>query len=274
MTHTITGHTKITGVIGHNIHYTKSPLIHNYWYQYYNINGVYVCFNTNPDDFETAVKGLFAAGIAGLNVTVPFKERAFEICESVTSQAKRAKAVNCLTIKENKIIGHNTDGIGFYNALRYLDNRLDLTDKTILIIGAGGASAAIISYLSQFKVKIKILNRTFEKAKILADSFSDIIDIQAVNKPCIADIIIQTTNVKKIEAGNILDIHDDIMYQASYVIDINYGDNAGDFLVKPRLMGIKNCDGLEMLLQQADPAFEFFNDKHIEITNILRDKLI
>jgi shikimate dehydrogenase len=270
---TITGYTKITGVIGDNIQYTKSPLIHNYWYTHYNIDGVYLCFNTTLDSFETAVKGLFASGVIGLNVTVPFKERAFLLCDITSDAAQKAQAVNCLTYKDNKIIGHNTDGIGFYNALRHLDNNLDLNNKTILMIGAGGASASIISYLSQFSVKIKILNRTFDKAKLLVDKFVDIVDIQAVQIPCVCDILIQTTNVKKIETGNILDIPVSIIAQAHYVIDINYGDNAGDFLLKPQSMGIKNCDGSEMLLEQAKPAFELFNNISIEISETIRKKL-
>jgi len=272
--HIITGYTKITGVIGENIDYTKSPLIHTYWYKKYNIDGVYVCFNTTFDNFQTSIKGLFGAGIVGLNVTVPFKEKAFSLCDTVSDIAKQASAVNCLKYVDNKIIGHNTDGVGFYNALRYLDNDLDLNGKTILIIGAGGAASAIISYLSQFAVTIKILNRTFDKSNALAQNFAHIINIQAVNKPCIADIIIQTTNVKKIEHGNILDIPDSIFEKAKYVIDINYGDNAGDFLIKPKLMGIKNCDGLEMLMQQAALAFEFFNDVDIKISDATQDPCI
>ncbi len=270
MTHFISGYTKITGVIGHNINYTKSPLIHNYWYKKYAFDGVYVCFQSNLDNFEIAVKGLFSAGIVGLNVTVPFKERAFKICDSLSREAQHAQAVNCLLFKNNQIIGHNTDGIGFYNALHHLDNHLNLDNKSILIIGAGGAAASIISYLSQFNVKINVLNRTFDKAHALAQSFSHHADIHSVYTPCVADIIIQTTNVKKVETGNILDISDDIMQQASYVIDINYGNDAGNFLEKPRHMGIKNCDGLEMLLQQAMPAFEFFNTQTVSITDELR----
>lgn len=266
----ISGYTKITGVIGHNIQYTKSPLIHNYWYQKYGIDGVYVCFQSDYDTFETSIKGLLSAGIVGINVTVPFKEHAFDLCQELSTEATRAKAVNCLLFKDNKIIGHNTDGIGFYNALLHLDNTIDLNHKSILIIGAGGAAASIISYLSQFKVKINLLNRTFNKAKLLADNFVDKIDIQVVEKPCVADIIIQTTNVKKIEAGSIIDISDDILCKTDYVIDINYGKDAGDFLKKPQLMRIKNCDGSEMLLQQAMPAFELFNNQKVSITKKIR----
>ena len=274
MTYSISGYTKITGVIGHNIYYTKSPLIHNYWYKQYNIDGVYVCFQCESDTFESSVRGLFNSNVVGLNVTVPFKERAFQLCDILSDEARQAKAVNCLLFKNNKIIGHNTDGIGFYNSLRYLDNNLDLTDKSILIIGAGGASASIISYLSQFKVHINLLNRTLHKAYTLADNFSDIIDIKVIDKPCNADIIIQTTNVKTIEVDNILNIPDNILLQASYIIDINYGNNAKDFLVKPKLMGIKNCDGSEMLLQQAVHAFEFFNTQKTEINTMLRKLIV
>lgn len=269
----ITGYTKITGVIGDNIQYTKSPLIHNYWYQKYGIDGVYVCFNTNSNNFKNAVTGLFFSGVVGLNVTVPFKEQAFLLCDTLTPQAQQAGAVNCLKYVDNKIIGHNTDGIGFYNALRFLDNSLDLNDKTILIIGAGGAASAIISYLCQFRVTIKIINRTLVNAQLLVDKFVDKVAVEAVKTHTPADIIIQTTNVKKVETGNILDIDDSVLAQADYVMDINYGDNAGDFLIKPKQIGIKNCDGSQMLLHQAAPAFEFFNGTPAEACNTLRKLL-
>lgn len=266
----ISGYTQITGVIGHNIYYTKSPLIHNYWYRQHHIDGVYVCFQTDNDNFETSIKGLLSAGVVGLNVTVPFKERAFDMCHTLSPEAKHAKAVNCLVFKDNTITGHNTDGLGFYNALLYLDTRITLNGKSILILGAGGAAASIVSYLSQFNVSINILNRTVDTANILVNRFSDRVKIQVVDKPCVADIIVQTTNVKTIETGNILDIPDDIIRQAQYVMDINYGKDCGDFLKKARLMGIKHCDGSEMLLQQAAPAFDMFNHKQVAITDSLR----
>lgn len=267
----ITGYTKIFGVIGHNIDYTKSPLIHNYWYRYHNMDSIYVKFEAHKNNFQETVKGLFNAGIIGLNVTVPFKEDALMLCDDLTEDAERAKAVNCLMLKNNKILGHNTDGLGFYNSLCQLDNSINLHKKSILIIGAGGAASSIISYLSQFELTIYILNRTYEKAKNLEQNFiNQKFNIQIVDKPCYADIIIQTTNLKKIEADNIINIPDNIIMHASYIIDINYGDNAGDFLLKPELMNIKHCDGSEMLLQQAALAFKFFNDKGVYISNELR----
>jgi shikimate dehydrogenase len=270
MTPFISGYTQITGVVGHNIHYTKSPLIHNYWYRQHHIDGVYVCFQTDNDNFETSIKGLFSSGVVGLNITVPFKERAFDMCHVLSPEAKHAKAVNCLVFKDNKITGHNTDGLGFYNALLYLDANINLNGKSVLILGAGGAAASIISYLSQFKVTINVLNRTLDKANILVNRFSDAGNIKVVDKPCISDIIVQTTNVKNIETGNILDISNDIISQTQYIMDINYGKDSSNFLKKPRLMGIKNCDGSEMLLQQASRAFEIFNHKHVIITDSLR----
>lgn len=269
----ISGHTKISGVIGENISYTKSPLIHNYWYSQHQIDGAYLCFNTSSERFKETVYGLFYAGIIGLNVTVPFKELAFDFAHIRSDAAEQAQSVNCLTFKDNQIYGHNTDGIGFYNALKYLDPKIDLNNKEILIIGAGGAASAIIAYLSQFNVKIYILNRTLSKAEDLVNKFSSQVVIQAVTSPLSVDLIVQTTNLKTIETGSIIDIPDDIMQKSYYIIDINYGDGAGEFLKRASKLGIKNCDGSEMLLQQAVPAFEFFNNQPVEITDNLRNLL-
>ncbi|MFT6072016.1 MAG: shikimate dehydrogenase [Alphaproteobacteria bacterium] len=270
MAHKITGHTKITGVIGKNIAYTQSPIIHNYWYQQHEIDGVYVCFQADETNFTSTVRGLFQAGIQGLNVTVPFKEAAFKLCDDLSDDAIHAQAVNCLMVKNNKIYGHNTDGAGFYNALCALNPSLDLNGKSVLMIGAGGAASAIIAYLSQFNVTINILNRTFEKALLLAKNMGNNANIHVISKPCHADIIIQTTNVKIIEPNSILDIPDDLISKAQAIIDINYGQGTGSFLKKPTILGVKNCDGLEMLLQQAVPAFKLFNNHTVNVTNSLR----
>lgn len=266
----ISGDTRISGVIGQNISYTKSPLIHNYWYHHYQMNNAYVCFETISKHFKECVKGLFHAGIIGLNVTVPFKERAFELCDRTTPEAQQARSVNCLIYKQNKIQGHNTDGIGFYNALKFLDPNLDLNGQEILIIGAGGAASAIIAYLSQFNVHIKIINRTFEKAQALAHQFAKTVNISAISKYTPADIIIQTTNVKKLETGNIIDIPQNILENTHIMMDINYGDGTGDFLQQAQKNNIKSCDGSEMLLQQAASAFDMFHARKPMISDDLR----
>jgi len=270
MINKISGETCVTGVIGKDIHYTKSPFIHNYWYHHYKIDGVYVRFDAHEDNFETTIKGLFQAGIKGINVTVPFKEQAFACCDILSSEAELAKAVNCLTMKNGKLYGHNTDGIGFYNALNFLSPHLNLKAQSILVIGAGGAASAIIAYLNQYCHSISILNRTFDKAYRLAQSFNGVSAVKSYQDSGLYDIIIQTTSIKNIEPEGILDVPETLLKAAHSIIDINYGADAGEFLQQANKFNINHCDGLEMLLQQAVPAFNLFNQADVQIDNTLR----
>jgi shikimate dehydrogenase len=100
------------------VSYSRSPRLHGFWLDRYGIDGAYVPLPTPPEHFATAIRGLAAAGFAGLNVTIPHKEAAFALCDAVEPLARQAGAVNTLVFAEGRILGRNTDGIGFLANLR------------------------------------------------------------------------------------------------------------------------------------------------------------
>ncbi|MEM6602657.1 MAG: shikimate dehydrogenase [Pseudomonadota bacterium] len=261
----IKGSTSVTGVIGGNIAGSLSPVIHNYWYDKYDINGVYVAFTAQKENFAHIAEALFASGIKGLNITVPLKEAAFDFANDLTETAQKAGAVNTLYPSKGKIIGHNTDGYGFCSAVRYLSS-FDFKSAKILIIGAGGAAAGVIEGLmSEGAQSFDILNRTYGTALALAEQFSqENMSIEALEtkKDLRAgyDLIVNTTTLKEIIPKGINDIPEEVLRSTSLAIDINYGFSPNAFLARAKSCGAKVCDGLEMLLQQARPGFALFND--------------
>ena len=131
------------GVVGWPIEQSKSPIIHNYWLDKYNINGSYKKISLSPENFRLGIKRLMNDGYAGLNITVPHKEIALEISSNFTERAKKIGAANTLIFKKGKIYADNTDGIGFLNNLTQLapDWKADLGPAVVL--GAGGASRSV-----------------------------------------------------------------------------------------------------------------------------------
>lgn len=261
----ITAKTIITGVVGEKIDYSLSPTIHNLWYKEMGIDGVYVAFHIQERAFKTAMDGLFASNVKGVNITVPFKEDAFKYADILTDEAQKAQAVNCLyKNSDNEIIGHNTDGIGFIHAVKRLKPNFNFETAHILMIGAGGAASGIFSSLISEKLhRCTIINRSYDKAITLAQMFNDQCDIDVIRnyETCNTsfDLIIQTTALKEVIPKGVNDLPAAILEVSPCVIDINYGHTSNDFLKKASSFGCASCDGLTMLIEQARPSFSLFN---------------
>ena len=266
----ISGKSVVTAVIGGNISGSLSPVIHNLWYEKSSLDGVYIPLQTTEADFAAAATGLFKSGLKGMNVTVPLKEEAFKFADKLTPEAKKAEAVNCLYVDaNNNIIGHNTDGIGFASSVTALKNDFNFEKAYILVLGAGGAAAGIVSGLIDLGAKkFTILNRTLSKAEGLAEQFSSPdIQLDACNIPSQLvsgyDLIINTTTLKSIIPDGLNDLPVSVLRKSHLVIDINYGFAPNEFLDRAKQENCLVCDGIEMLVQQARPSFALFNQAGI-----------
>ncbi|WP_048861523.1 shikimate dehydrogenase family protein, partial [Acidisphaera rubrifaciens] len=132
------GAARLAGVIGWPVAHSRSPRLHNAWLDRHGIDGAYVPLPVRPEAFETAVRGLAAAGFAGANVTIPHKEAAHALCDRRDEAASRAGAVNTLIFHaDGTIEGRNTDGWGFIASLRA--GGVDPAAGPALVLGAGGA---------------------------------------------------------------------------------------------------------------------------------------
>jgi shikimate dehydrogenase len=160
-------------VIGNPIKHSLSPKLHNYWIKSNNIDAIYEKKKLDEDELGDAVLQIKQKKIEGINVTVPFKKTIIPFLNELTAEAESTQSVNTLYLKDNKVIGHNTDIVGFETSIK--KSKFNIFNKEVLILGAGGVVPSIIFALKKMKVsKIKISNRTKDKAENLKKLFKDI----------------------------------------------------------------------------------------------------
>ncbi|HJX22429.1 MAG TPA: shikimate dehydrogenase, partial [Steroidobacteraceae bacterium] len=168
------------GVVGHPVGHSLSPFIHGMFARETGQNISYRLYDVAPGEFHERVRAFFAQGGRGLNVTLPHKIVAVDVAHELTPRAAHAAAVNTLAARADGILGDNTDGAGLVHDL--CDNLgLVITDRRVLVIGAGGATRGILGPLLALAPKeVVIANRTPQRAKALAKAFTDLGAVQGV----------------------------------------------------------------------------------------------
>ncbi len=255
----INGRTKILGVIGNPIEHTLSPIIHNTLCRILGIDAVYVPIHVESD-IITAVKGLAESGVYGLNITVPYKQDVMSVLSSVDDEAAEIGAVNTLVRSNGGYRGYNTDMPGLKRALKV--KGIDLEGKKAIILGAGGAARAVSIMLKNSGVsKIFLINRSFDKAQAIANENELITPVAVEDYNLIPDdkyVMFQCTSLGLKEGDGRL-IEDDNFYKmAEYGYDLIYNPAVTPFLSTLDKLGIRNDNGLTMLLYQAIIAFEMW----------------
>lgn len=246
-------------VMGNPIAHSKSPEIHQAFGRATQIDLTYDKLLVPLDGFANAVKAFFAQGGDGLNVTVPFKEEAFALCDELTDRAQAAGAVNTLWVEDSLLCGDNTDGSGLVNHLHQLN--WPVRDARILIIGAGGATRGVLLPLLEAGVEsITVANRTLTRAEqLIADLKTHLLPTQADQSSAISlenisgcfDMIINATSASLQDDG--FSLSDDLSFKYAY--EMAYG-KPSQFLVQAEQKGAQISDGLGMLIGQAALAFE------------------
>ncbi len=250
----INSQTEVYGVIGFPIRHSLSPIFQNELIKYTGLNAVYLAFEVKPEELKKAVEGFKAIGIKGINVTVPHKESIIELLDEVDPVAEEIGAVNTVKFEEGKAKGFNTDWIGFLRAIKSLVS--ELNGKKVLILGAGGASKAVIYGLTREGSKVYLWNRTKEKALKLKERFK----LEVVDKPedilSEVEIIVNTTTVGLKE--NDPEIFDYGLIKKDHtVVDIIYKETK--LIKRAKEVGAKHQNGLSMLLYQGIESFKIWN---------------
>lgn len=251
---------KKAAVIGWPIGHSKSPLIHGYWIDKFRISGSYKPIALRPEDFISGIRDLVAQGYQGCNVTLPHKEAALKLADTVTDRAQAIGAANTLVFKGDNIHADNTDGIGFINNLKQGSPNWSASAGTALILGAGGAARAIIySLLQEGAPLVIVANRTKEKAQGLADFFGrDVLAIPMSDVHAVlgeAQTMVNTTSLGMTGQPD-LDIDISSLPKTALVTDIVYNPLKTELLKQAEGLGLETVDGLGMLLHQAVPGFE------------------
>ena len=260
MSRTITGATRVAGVVGRPIAHSLSPVLHNAWLEAAGLDGVYVPLAVAETGFDRFVEGLRATSIAGLNVTLPFKEAALAAADEAHPRARRAQAANLLVFKDGRIFADNTDGLGLLAAFAEQAPGFDPKAGPVVILGAGGgARGAAGAFLDAGCPDIRIVNRTLGRAETLAADLGvrafALGDAAAAFEGSAAVINATSAGVADRET---LDLPLAATPAGCVVMDMVYQPLTTPVLAQALALGRRTVDGLAMLIGQAVPSFEAF----------------
>ena len=263
------------GVCGQPIGHSKSPRLFRHWFGVYGIEGSYAPLLIAPDEFETAIRGLMAAGYRGVNCTLPHKEAALGIADEVSDAARAIGAANTLTFRaDGAIHADNTDGFGFYENLKAGAAGWSAADGPAVMIGAGGAArAGIFALLEAGAPEVRITNRTRAKAEALAAHFGHrtvVVDWDERADALKGAATIANSTSLGMTGQPPLEISLDAAPTTAVVTDMVYAPLETQLLADARARGMVAVDGLGMLLHQARPGFRRWFGTDPEVTPDLR----
>lgn len=260
-------------VFGNPIGHSKSPFIHTLFARQTNQPMSYTAELAPVDGFKVTAGAFFSQGGRGCNVTVPFKEEAFQFADRLTERAELAGAVNTLKkLDDGIILGDNTDGAGLVQDL--LQYQVPLNQARILIIGAGGAARGVLKpLLDQQPKELVITNRTFSKAQQLETMFQPFGAIKAVALEDVEgafDVIINSTSASL--SGELPAISSSVFAVHTCVYDMMYGKGKTIFNQWAHQQGVTQAfDGLGMLVGQASESFMLWRGLRPGTKQILRE---
>ena len=257
-------------VFGHPVAHSKSPAIHAAFAAQTGETIEYTAIEAPLDDFAGAWRRFVADGGRGANVTVPFKEEAFRLCDTLSQRARRAGAVNTLILGGNGLTyGDTTDGMGLVRDLER--HGVTLTGARVLVLGAGGAVRGVLEpLLAKGPASLCVANRTAAKAEALAADFRDLGEVAGGGFDDLAapfDLVINGTSASL--SGDLPPLPDDLFAPGASAYDMMYGAEPTVFLRWAVERGARPVDGLGMLVEQAAESFFQWRGKRPDTAPVL-----
>jgi shikimate dehydrogenase len=273
----ISGKTRVCGVIGSPIEHSLSPTIHNAAFNCLKLDFVFLAFPVKAADLENAIRGIRGLGIHGLNVTMPHKSAVVAYLDEMDSAVKFLGSTNTILNKSGRLSGFNTDGVGALKALR--ENGIELSEKKVFLLGAGGAAKAVAFSLAKEAGELAILNRATEKAEELAEALGRMFNKKVVGGALSpdaveanlrdSDILINATSVgMKPNLGQSL-VAPQWLRSDLTVMDIVYNPVETKLARDARTAGAKVISGVEMLIYQGAASFEIWTG-HVAPIGVMR----
>ena len=251
-------------VIGNPIEHSLSPKLHNYWIKTNNINAKYEKQKLKENEIENIILKVKKKKIHGINVTVPFKKKVISFLDRLSLEANKTQSVNTIYLKDDKIVGHNTDIKGFELSIKNL--KYNIIGKKVMILGAGGVVPSIILALSNMRVsEIIISNRTKKKAEELKNLFKNlkIVDWGEIPK---FDIIINATSVG-LNKNDEMNLDFSNVGRDKLFYDVIYNPKETNFLETGKKLGNEIANGKLMFVYQAFLAFNLWHGVQPKINN-------
>lgn len=278
----ITGHTKLTGLLGSPVAHSKSPLMHNESFRLLGLDYVYLCFDVPENNLEVAFEGLKKLNVAGFNCTMPDKTLMWHLVDELSPAAKMIGAVNTVVNDNGKFVGHNTDGIGYIRSLQNCGHQIE--DKKMTLLGAGGAASSIMvqaaldgakaidvfsikdAFWSKAEKMVSDINsNTNCKARLIEMGNDDELGASIAE----SDILTNATSVGM--APNIdacLVKSPDMLRPELIVSDIIYNPLETKLYKMAKEVGCPVFNGLYMLLYQGAEAFKLWTGKEMPVEEI------
>ena len=251
-------------VIGNPIDHSLSPELHNHWIKQNNIDAIYNKKKLNDDEIENLILNIKKQIISGVNVTVPFKKAVIPYLDELSDEAKKTQSVNTIYLKNQKVVGHNTDTIGFEKAIKKTNT--DFSGKKIFILGAGGVVPSLIYASTKMKSsEIFVSNRTKENAEKIKKIFNNIKLINWGDIPDF-DIIINATSLG-LNQDDKLNLNFSKIKKNKLFYDVIYNPTETHFLNIGKKLGNKCENGKLMFIYQALEAFELWHGIKPTINN-------
>lgn len=279
MNEKIKGSTKLYAVIGDPINHSLSPQLHNTVFDYDNKDCLYIPFKIKYEDLGQSIP-ILKNNLWGFNVTKPHKQNILKYLDIISDEAKAYNAVNTVLVKDNKLIGHNTDGYGFAKSIE----SIDIKDKKVLLIGAGGAASVVLYELLKKGAIVYVKNRHKEKASNMIDNILFYSENKRAyhwnNEYCY--MIINSTPLGMGEYKDKLPIEENYIKKSEIAYDLIYNPYETKFLALAKANKCEIVNGFEMLFHQGIRAQEIWknnliheetiNKVHKEVSNYFENK--
>ena len=258
----IKGDTRVYSLYGSPVSHSLSPVIFNRTFEKLCLNSTYVPFEVSKDKLEDAVEAARTLGFDGFNVTMPHKTTILYMLDRLDKTAEKIGSVNTVARTKRGLVGYNTDGEGAIRALRSYG--FEPNNKRILVLGAGGAAKALVHRLSKDNNKIRILNRTLDKARQLADdasglgriSYGELDKNTWENSLHDTDLLVNSTPIRTSALVSQLKIPLNKLKDTDWVFDLAYDKQS-----EPIPSGSGTISPLEMLVHQAALSYEIWLDE-------------
>ncbi|CAM2939847.1 shikimate 5-dehydrogenase [Streptococcus acidominimus] len=281
----IDGYTRLAAVVAKPIKHSISPFIHNLAFEKTGVNGVYVAWEIPEEYLTVTLDNIKRYDMFGINLSMPYKQAVIPYLDELTESARLISAVNTVIHRDGKLIGHNTDGIGFFKSLEKQMN-FHVANKRLTILGGGGASTAIITQAAlngAKEVTIFCRQQSLDRKQATANRIAQAtgrsiqvlpIDNQDLVQENVAksDLVVNGTSVGM--DGHSLPIQENILFSKnSLVADVIYQPFETPLLKLAKEQGIPSINGLGMLLFQAAEAFEAWTGKEMP-TDLIWKQLV
>jgi shikimate dehydrogenase len=258
-------------VMGFPIAHSLSPRLHSFWLKQYGISGSYTKQEVTPERLPAALNDLVADGFAGCNLTLPLKEQALDLMDTLDDSSLAAGAVNTVVIRDGKKTGFNSDGFGFLESLNAQQPQWDRSH--VVILGAGGAARGITAALKNAGVKkFSFINRTPQKAEKLIRELHLAHGNVAIHLPPDATVLVNCTNLGMIGQPP-LETDISALQPAAVVCDIVYRPLITPLLKEAQRRGHPIVEGLPMLLHQGRLGFKHWFGVDPAVTPALYEEI-